>query len=76
MVTDTTGKPVAGARVEAIATTSQQRRFSVTNNAGVYYLERLPQSTYQLKVNDQLAQPDTVTLNESSQHFQEINLQQ
>ncbi|QSJ19037.1 carboxypeptidase regulatory-like domain-containing protein [Nostoc sp. UHCC 0702] len=66
-MTDTTGKPVAGARV--VATTSQQRRFSVTNDAGVYYLERLPQSTYKLKVNDQIAQPNTVTLNESSQHF-------
>lgn len=76
VVTDTTGKPVAGARVEAIATASEQRRFSITNDAGVYYLERLPQNIYQLKVNDRVAQPSTVTLNESSQHFQEVNLQQ
>ncbi|MBD2451449.1 carboxypeptidase regulatory-like domain-containing protein [Nostoc sp. FACHB-152] len=74
VVTDTNGKPVAGARVEAIATKSDQRRFSVTNDAGVYYLERLPQSTYHIKVNDQVAQPNTVTLNESSQHFQELNI--
>ncbi|MEH2087632.1 carboxypeptidase regulatory-like domain-containing protein [Nostoc sp.] len=76
VVTDTTGKPVGGARVEAIATKSEQHHFSVTNDAGVYYLERLPQSTYQLKVNDRIVQPNTVTFNESSQHFQEFNLQQ
>lgn len=76
VVTNAAGKPIAGARVEAIATQTQQRRFSVTNDAGVYYLERLPQGTYQIKINDQVAKPDTLTLIESSQHFQELNLQQ
>jgi len=76
VVSDAAGKPIAGARVEAIATQTQQRRFSVTNDAGVYYLERLPQGTYQVKINDQVAKPDTLILNESSQNFQQLNLTQ
>ncbi|MBD2486575.1 carboxypeptidase-like regulatory domain-containing protein [Aulosira sp. FACHB-615] len=76
IVTDESGTPIAGARVEAIAPQTQQRRFSVTNDAGVYYLERLPQGTYHIKINEQVAKPDKLILNESSQHFQELNLKQ
>jgi hypothetical protein len=82
IVTDAAGNPVAGARVEAIPTASLpngsnslQRRFSVTNSAGVYYLEQLQQGSYNLQINGKSAQPNILTLDESSQPFQELNLQ-
>lgn len=74
VVTDHSGNAVAGARVEAFGSKETQRRFSVTNGAGVYYLERLQPDTYTLRVNNQLAQPETITLDESSELFRELNL--
>lgn len=74
VVTDASGNAVAGARVEAVGSKGTQRRFSVTNGAGVYYLERLQPDTYTLLVNGEPAQPGTITLNESSQPFRELNL--
>jgi hypothetical protein len=75
VVTNAEGNAVAGARVEAIQVDSGQRRFSVTNGAGVYYLEQLQQGTYTLQINGQAAQPGTITLDESSEPFQKLNLQ-
>ncbi|WP_414529942.1 carboxypeptidase regulatory-like domain-containing protein [Nodularia chucula] len=44
VVTNAEGNALAGARVEAVSTEdTSQRRFSVTNTAGVYYLEGLTQ---------------------------------
>ncbi|HEY9728635.1 MAG TPA: carboxypeptidase-like regulatory domain-containing protein [Chroococcales cyanobacterium] len=74
VVTDASGNAVAGARVEAVGSKGTQRRFSVTNGAGVYYLERLQPDTYTLLVNGEPAQPGTITLNESSEPFRELNL--
>ncbi|NEP01000.1 MAG: carboxypeptidase regulatory-like domain-containing protein [Symploca sp. SIO2E9] len=76
VVTDSEGKAVAGARVEAIETESGVRRFSVTNGAGVYYLERLPQGRFSVQINDQPVQSGEILLDESSEPFQELNLQQ
>jgi hypothetical protein len=74
VVADAQGNAVAGARVEAVETTQGIRRFSLTNGAGVYYLENLPQGDYQLEINGQSA--GNVKLDESSQPFQELNLKQ
>ncbi|HEY9633700.1 MAG TPA: carboxypeptidase-like regulatory domain-containing protein [Coleofasciculaceae cyanobacterium] len=76
VVTDNTGTAVAGARVEAIGSKGTQRRFSVTNGAGVYYMERLQPDTYTLLVNGEPTQPSTITLNNSSEPFSELNLLQ
>ncbi|MGB7444156.1 MAG: carboxypeptidase-like regulatory domain-containing protein [Coleofasciculaceae cyanobacterium] len=76
VVTNVEGKAVAGTRVEAIESESGKRRISVTNGAGVYYLERLQQGTYKLEINGQSAQPNTIRINNSSEPFQEVNLQQ
>lgn len=76
VVTDSSGNAVAGARVEAVASKQGLRRFSVTNGAGVYYMERLQPDTYTLLVNDEPAQPSTITLDESSKRFGELNLLQ
>jgi len=74
VVTDAQGNVVAGARVEAISADGEQRRFSVTNGAGVYYLEQLPQGTFTLFINQEPAQPGTITLDEDAEPFQELNL--
>ncbi|BAU07070.1 carboxypeptidase-like regulatory domain-containing protein [Fischerella sp. NIES-3754] len=76
VVTDAQGQPVAGVRVEAIQTSSGLRRLSVTNGAGVYYLEGLQQGEYIVEVNGKSALPGNLQLDASSESFQEINLQQ
>ena len=75
IVTDAAGRAIAGARVEAIHTDSGKRMFSVTNAAGVYYLESLTQGTYQLNVNGKSVDPLTLILTRTSEPFQELNLQ-
>jgi len=72
IVKDTQGKAVAGARVEAIHQNGVKRRFSVTNGAGVYYLEGLSQGEYQLLVNGKSA--GNLTLEPNSEAFQELNI--
>jgi hypothetical protein len=76
VITDAQGKPINGARVEAVSSYSKVRLFSVTNTAGVYYLERLQQGTYDLLINDKPVSGMTLKLDNSSQGFQEINIQQ
>ncbi len=76
VITDAQGKPINGARVEAVSSYSKVRLFSVTNTAGVYYLERLQQGTYNLLINDKPVSDMTLNLDKSSQGFQEINVQQ
>jgi hypothetical protein len=73
VVTDAEGKPLAGARVESISTKSKSSVISVTNSAGVYYLEQLRQGTYELKVNGKSV-PNTITINAQSETLQELNL--
>ncbi|MBD2522162.1 carboxypeptidase regulatory-like domain-containing protein [Nostoc sp. FACHB-133] len=74
VVTDTQGQAIAGARVEAIQPDQTTRRFSVTNGSGVYYLEGLSQGKYTLQINGKSA--GSLKLEESSEPFQELNLQQ
>jgi hypothetical protein len=75
VVTDDLGNGVGGTRVEAINLATQQRVFSVTNGAGVYFLERLQQGTYELRVQGELAQPSQIQFDRSTERFQELNLQ-
>jgi hypothetical protein len=74
VVTDIQGNAVAGARVEAIDKNQNIRRFSVTNAAGVFYLENLPQGNYTLEING--LQAGSLKLEPTSEPFQELNLQQ
>jgi hypothetical protein len=75
VITNTEGKPIGGARVEAVSATSE-KAFSITNGAGVYYLEGLKQGTYSLRINGKPANPDTIKINAESQSLQELNLKQ
>lgn len=76
VITDAEGQPISGARVEAVSKDSKVRLFSVTNTAGVYYLERLQQGTYDLLINDKPVTGMTLKLDAGSQGFQEMNVQQ
>jgi Carboxypeptidase regulatory-like domain len=72
VITDSQGNAVAGARVEAIEVVKRKSRFSVTNGAGVYFLEGLQQGEYQLEINGKSV--DSLKLEENSAAFQELNL--
>ncbi len=76
VITNTEDVPVNGAQIEAISTTSKPRKFSVTNTAGVYYIEGLQQGSYRLSINGKIINNFVVTLDNLSQGLQEINLKQ
>ena len=79
VVTDSQGNPLSGVRVEATqldVANSGQRLLSVTNDAGVYFIEHLRQSGYTLQVNGKTIQPSKIELTATSPSFQELNLQQ
>jgi hypothetical protein len=73
-VTDAQGQPVANARVEAVPVDRGETVLSVTNDAGVFYLENLPQGTYNLLVRGQPARPSQVVIDANSPSLQEVNL--
>ncbi|MEA5468352.1 carboxypeptidase-like regulatory domain-containing protein [Spirulina sp. 06S082] len=73
IVTDSKGNPLAGATVEAFNAANGDRRFSVTNTAGVYYLEGLKEGVYRLMINNQAANPEEIIFESTSERFQELN---
>jgi hypothetical protein len=75
-VLDAEGQAVSGARVEAVPVKEGKKALSVTNEAGIFFLETLQQGTYKLLVNGKPMQPETLVLDENSQSFQELNLQE
>ena len=75
VVTDSQGEPVAGARVEAISRQSDRPILSITNSAGVYFLEGLSQDTYNLTVNDRPVNLKPLEITPDSEPLQEINIQ-
>lgn len=75
VVTDREGKPISGARVEAFSSDGSSASLSITNTAGVYYLEQLREGSYQLKVNGKSAiEPNTITIDTNSDTLLELNL--
>lgn len=75
VLTDSEGAAIGGARVEAIPVAGGLRKLSVTNGAGVFFLENLGQGTYELLVNGNPAQPPRLTIDADTPPFQELNLQ-
>ena len=83
VVTDNRGEPVAGARVEAISSRGVSRNaptrnrpiLSITNSAGVYFLEGLSQDVYNLTVNDRPVNLKPLEITPDSEPLQEINIQ-
>lgn len=75
VITQDDGKPMGGARVEAINLESKKSKFTITNAAGVYYLDSLPHGKYEIRVNGQAIDNQPLLLMEQSQSMQEINFQ-
>jgi len=74
-VTDLANKPVAGAKVEMLPINSKKLgRSSLTNRAGIYYLEDLQQGKYRFKINDR-AVKKTLTLDQNSEPLVEMDFQ-
>jgi len=73
-LTNENNEPIGGARVIAIPEEAGERRFSITNQGGVFFLERLKQRTYQLQVRDQSLKPRRIVIDENSPAFQQQNL--
>jgi hypothetical protein len=69
------GDVVGGAIVEAVSAQTGMTITSVTNGAGVYYLENLNQGSYSLRVNGAYVQTDPLVINQDTGTLQEINLQ-
>ncbi|MEM7589941.1 MAG: carboxypeptidase-like regulatory domain-containing protein [Cyanobacteria bacterium P01_A01_bin.83] len=74
-VTNKKGEPVAGARVRAVSKKSDKSVLSVTNSAGVYFLEGLTQDTYSLEVGDRPVNVKPLTITPDSEPLLEIDLQ-
>ena len=64
---------LAGQRVEAVEIDSERRQLSITNAAGVFYLERLPAGRYRFEVDGRTVTDEPVTLDESAEAFREID---
>ncbi|MDY6902059.1 MAG: carboxypeptidase regulatory-like domain-containing protein, partial [Cyanobacteriota bacterium] len=76
-VINTEGKPVGGARVEAVVTYKkgkEKKTMSVTNGAGIFFLENLQQGNYKLLVNDKSVNPGEINIDEKSETMQEVEL--
>lgn len=74
-VMDAKGSAIAGQRVEAIDTGSEQRKFSITNAAGVFYLEGLSQGHYRFEISGEPVSESPLGLDQSVEGSQEINFQ-
>ena len=70
VVIDKLGLTVPGAQVEVVSV-SGHRQQSITNGAGVYYLERLQPETYELSVNGILLEDSSIVLEGDSDTFLE-----
>lgn len=69
VVFDANGVPVSGARVEAVSDDGH-RRVSITNGAGVYYLERLKPKAYNLSVGGAAVEDSRLLLEDETESFQ------
>jgi Carboxypeptidase regulatory-like domain len=71
---DQNGNPLADTRIEIISADGKFKADSVTNNAGVFYLEGLGKGEYQFKVNSFPVSPASLKIDVNTQTLQEINL--
>ncbi|MEB3215596.1 MAG: carboxypeptidase-like regulatory domain-containing protein [Nostocales cyanobacterium 94392] len=72
VATNSAGDVTSGAKVEAIG--SEKTIVSITNGAGIFYLEGLRQGSYKLMIDGKPAQPSTIEINQNSKPFEEIKL--
>ena len=63
--------------MEAVVTDKkgkEKKIMSVTNGAGIFFLENLQQGNYKLLVNDKTAKPGEIVIHGDSETMQEVNL--
>ncbi len=63
--------------MEAVVTDKkgkEKKTMSVTNGAGIFFLENLQQGNYKLLVNDKSANPGGINIDENSETMQEVEL--
>lgn len=75
VVMDTDGNAIGGTQVEAIHTTSDHRQLSVTNGAGVFYLEGMAPGDYRFEIDGQSVDNTILNFEAQTEPFQEINFQ-
>jgi hypothetical protein len=73
VITKPNGQPASGVRIEAINQASQKSQFTLTNGAGVYYLETLRRGQYQIRINGKPLANQVVQITEKSEPLQEMN---
>ena len=74
VVSDNQGKPITGARVEAINQNNKKIIFSVTNEAGIYFLEGLKKGEYEIIINSKFTESLHFSIKENSEKLLELNL--
>ena len=74
-VTGSDGKALAGQRVESISVVSGQRQLSVTNAAGMFYLDNLSQGTHRFEMGGESVEGAELTLTPQVEGLQEVNFQ-
>jgi hypothetical protein len=72
-VLDQKQTPVVGVSVEAIDP-KERRIQSITNGAGLFFLEGLSQGQYRLQLNGQAAKPAELRIDKNSETYQEVDL--
>ncbi|MBV6627620.1 MAG: carboxypeptidase regulatory-like domain-containing protein [Rivularia sp. (in: Bacteria)] len=73
-VKDKQGNALAGATVEAINSQTGKKYLSITNSAGVYYLEHLMQGNYYLQIDGKELSQNRIKLDSNSQNWQKVNI--
>ncbi|MEB3311672.1 MAG: carboxypeptidase-like regulatory domain-containing protein [Snowella sp.] len=68
------GKPIVGARVEAISVKNYPKVISITDEQGVFYLENLRQGTYEVLAQGKETQPKSLELTQESPALSELTL--
>jgi Carboxypeptidase regulatory-like domain len=71
---DQNNNPIADARVEIIGADGRSKADSITNGAGLFYLEDLGQGEYKFKVSNYPIAPATIKIDATSKPLQEITL--
>ncbi|PZO43121.1 MAG: hypothetical protein DCF15_22630 [Phormidesmis priestleyi] len=74
IVQDENSKPLMGITIEAVALMGTERSVSVTNGAGIFFLENLRQGDYEIYVDGRLTS-HTVNLTSESETFIELDIQ-
>ena len=69
------GQPANGIQIEAVNLNSKKSKLSLTNGAGVYYLEGLSQGDYEIRIDGKVVNSKQITFTLESESLREMNFQ-